>query len=47
MLKYGIDDIRLLFENDIRFLRQFKPILAWKKVGGKDEKNFYAQKRGR
>jgi phenylalanyl-tRNA synthetase alpha chain len=23
MLKYGIDDMRLLFENDIRFLRQF------------------------
>ncbi len=23
MLKYGIDDIRILFENDIRFLRQF------------------------
>jgi phenylalanyl-tRNA synthetase alpha chain len=23
MLKYGIDDIRLLFENDLRFLRQF------------------------
>lgn len=23
MMKYGIDDIRLLFENDIRFLRQF------------------------
>ena len=23
MLKYGIDDIRLLFENDVRFLRQF------------------------
>ena len=23
MLKYGIDDIRLLFENDIRFLNQF------------------------
>ena len=22
-LKYGIDDIRLLFENDIRFLEQF------------------------
>jgi phenylalanyl-tRNA synthetase alpha chain len=22
-LKYGIDDIRLLFENDIRFLDQF------------------------
>lgn len=24
MLKYGIDDIRLFFENDIRFLEQFK-----------------------
>ena len=24
MLKYGIDDIRLFFENDIRFLGQFK-----------------------
>jgi len=23
MLKYGIDDIRLLFENDLRFLEQF------------------------
>ena len=23
MLKYGIHDIRLLFENDVRFLRQF------------------------
>ncbi len=23
MLKYGIDDIRVLFENDLRFLRQF------------------------
>ena len=23
MLKYGIQDIRLLFENDARFLRQF------------------------
>jgi phenylalanyl-tRNA synthetase alpha chain len=23
MLKYRIDDMRLLFENDIRFLRQF------------------------
>jgi phenylalanyl-tRNA synthetase alpha chain len=23
MLKYGIDDLRLLFENDVRFLRQF------------------------
>ena len=24
MLKYGIDDIRLFFENDFRFLRQFE-----------------------
>ncbi len=24
MLKYGIDDIRILFENDLRFLKQFK-----------------------
>ncbi len=24
MLKYGVDDIRLFFENDIRFLRQFR-----------------------
>lgn len=24
MLKYGIDDIRLLYENDVRFLEQFK-----------------------
>jgi phenylalanyl-tRNA synthetase alpha chain len=24
MLRYGIDDIRILFENDIRFLRQFR-----------------------
>ncbi|HEY7601685.1 MAG TPA: phenylalanine--tRNA ligase subunit alpha, partial [Methylomirabilota bacterium] len=23
MLRYGIDDIRLLFENDLRFLSQF------------------------
>ena len=23
MLKYGIDDIRIFFDNDIRFLRQF------------------------
>jgi len=23
MLKYGIDDMRLLFENDLRFLSQF------------------------
>ena len=25
MLKYGIDDIRLFFENDLRFLSQFSP----------------------
>ncbi len=24
MLKYGIDDLRLFFENDLRFIRQFK-----------------------
>jgi phenylalanyl-tRNA synthetase alpha chain len=24
MLRYGIDDIRILFENDIRFLQQFR-----------------------
>ena len=24
MLKYGIDDIRLLYENDMRFIEQFK-----------------------
>jgi phenylalanyl-tRNA synthetase alpha chain len=24
MLKYGIDDIRLFFDSDIRFLKQFK-----------------------
>jgi phenylalanyl-tRNA synthetase alpha chain len=23
MLKHGIDDIRLFYENDLRFLRQF------------------------
>ena len=23
MLKFGIDDLRLFFENDLRFLRQF------------------------
>jgi phenylalanyl-tRNA synthetase alpha chain len=23
MMKYGITDIRLLFENDVRFLKQF------------------------
>lgn len=26
MLKYGVKDLRLYFENDIRFLEQFKPI---------------------
>ena len=24
MLKYGIDDIRLMYENDVRFIEQFK-----------------------
>jgi phenylalanyl-tRNA synthetase alpha chain len=24
MLKYGIDDLRLFFDNDLRFLRQFQ-----------------------
>jgi len=23
MLRYGVDDIRLFYENDLRFLRQF------------------------
>jgi phenylalanyl-tRNA synthetase alpha chain len=23
MLRYGVDDLRLFFENDIRFLKQF------------------------
>jgi phenylalanyl-tRNA synthetase alpha chain len=26
MLKYGIDDIRLFFENDLRFLQQLQGI---------------------
>ena len=26
MLKYGIDDIRLFYENDIRFLKQFSSL---------------------
>lgn len=26
MLRYGIDDLRLLFENDLRFLRQFSTV---------------------
>jgi phenylalanyl-tRNA synthetase alpha chain len=25
MLRYGINDLRLFFENDLRFLRQFHP----------------------
>ena len=24
MLRYGIDDLRMFFENDLRFLRQFR-----------------------
>ena len=24
MLRYGIDDLRAFFENDVRFLKQFK-----------------------
>jgi phenylalanyl-tRNA synthetase alpha chain len=24
MLRYGVNDLRLFFENDLRFLRQFK-----------------------
>lgn len=27
MLRYGIDDLRLFSENDVRFLRQFKPVI--------------------
>ena len=27
MLKYGIDDIRLMYENDLRFLQQFRGVL--------------------
>lgn len=27
MLKYGVKDLRLYFENDLRFLRQFTPVL--------------------
>jgi phenylalanyl-tRNA synthetase alpha chain len=23
MLRYGVDDLRMFFENDLRFLRQF------------------------
>ena len=28
MLKYEVDDIRLFFENDLRFLHQFAPRLG-------------------
>ncbi|MEK7191072.1 MAG: phenylalanine--tRNA ligase subunit alpha, partial [Pseudomonadota bacterium] len=24
MLRYGVDDLRLFYENDLRFLQQFK-----------------------
>ena len=34
MLKYGIDDIRLLFENDLRFLGQFAPGWSGAPAGG-------------
>ena len=27
MLKYNIEDIRLMFENDVRFLRQFQSVV--------------------
>jgi phenylalanyl-tRNA synthetase alpha chain len=27
MLRYGINDLRLFSENDVRFLRQFKPVI--------------------
>jgi len=27
MRKYGINDIRLLYENDLRFLNQFRGVL--------------------
>lgn len=27
MLKYGVKDLRLYFENDLRFLEQFRPIV--------------------
>ena len=32
MLKYGVRDLRLYFENDARFLRQFDSV--FKKPGG-------------
>jgi hypothetical protein len=39
MLKYGIDDIRLFFENDMRFLGQFSsspPLPTLSPSGGED-----------
>ncbi len=33
MLKYGIDDIRILFENDLRFLKQFRSIWKYHSTG--------------
>jgi phenylalanyl-tRNA synthetase alpha chain len=26
MLRYGVDDLRLFFENDVRFLSQFRSL---------------------
>ena len=37
MLKYGIDDIRLFFENDLRFLTQFSPSPCLSPVGRGEE----------
>jgi phenylalanyl-tRNA synthetase alpha chain len=28
MLRYGVNDLRLFFENDLRFLRQFRTLRA-------------------
>jgi phenylalanyl-tRNA synthetase alpha chain len=28
MLRYGVNDLRLFFENDLRFLRQFRTFSA-------------------
>jgi len=28
MLRYGVNDLRLFFENDLRFLRQFRAFPA-------------------
>jgi len=35
MLKYGIDDIRLFFENDMRFLGQFATSSALSSPSGR------------